>query len=317
MSNGMGVRQGSASPRSERRRSGAEGAPPAGRSGLERRPGGAQRPVHGWKPPMRRAAWGLLGLAGGLSALLLARGAAWVGAAPRLSSAAGPEAAAPPPRAAPSARPLLSPRRRPACQALRHQWSNAWCDFVEPSQPRGTTKRGKKNHFHLLDRYIRRIDSLVPEDMEDLVRPLSYKPNQEKTSRTLKITLDDEAEGTANVTKSDVREFLEPLVPASVVLGWVGPEGEKEVYVQFETNEECQSGRQRDGGLLGGAPAKVRYSVDNKFRRVCEDLGIAARAQDGAMEPVRGTRYGKGDVDEMVDTGVPLMGRRSTVPERR
>uniref|UniRef100_A0A7S1PV99 Uncharacterized protein n=1 Tax=Alexandrium catenella TaxID=2925 RepID=A0A7S1PV99_ALECA len=151
----------------------------------------------------------------------------------------------------------------------------ATTEFAMPSEPRGTTQRGKKNHFHLLDRYIRRIDSLVPEDMEDLVRPLSYKPNQEKTSHTLKITLDVGVDMAVNVTEDDVRIFLSPLVPTGIALGWTGSDGESEVYVQFDTNEDCQAGRQLDGKLLGSGPAKVRYSVDNKFRRVCEDLGLA------------------------------------------
>lgn len=147
-------------------------------------------------------------------------------------------------------------------------------EFAMPSGPRGTTGGGKKNHFHLLDRYIRRIDSLVPEDMEDLVRPLSYKPNQEKTSRTLKITLDVEVDMAVNVTEDDVRAFLSPLVPTGIALCWTGSDGESEVYAQFATNEDCQAGRQLDGKVLGSGPAQVRYSVDNKFRRVCEDLGL-------------------------------------------
>mmetsp|Transcript_8770 Transcript_8770/g.20825 ORF Transcript_8770/g.20825 Transcript_8770/m.20825 type:complete len:286 (-) Transcript_8770:85-942(-) len=172
---------------------------------------------------------------------------------------------------------------RPDLRAIKHRKRQKFhrgginmptTDFALPSEPRGFTDRGKKNHFHLLDRYIRRIDSLVPEDMENLVKPLSHKPNQERTTRTLKITFDVEPTTTANVTEEDVRAFLRPLAPSGIALGWEGTEGESEVYVQFDTNDECQSGRRLDGEMLGQWPAKVRYSVDNKFRRVCEDLGL-------------------------------------------
>jgi len=209
--------------------------------------------------------WCLLGLSCGLAARFAVPMTAWAAGGARFT---GRQTTASPGSA--PARHLLSTRRLPSCQAMRHKWAKrGWCEFWAPSAPRGTTKRGKKDHFHLLDRYIRRIDALVPEDMEDLVRPLSYKPNQERTTRTLKISLDPEA---ANVTEDDVRAFLEPLVPSGLALGWVGLDGEPEVYVQFETNEECQLGRKHDGEPLGGSPARVRYSVDNKFRRVCEDL---------------------------------------------
>ncbi|CAJ1361867.1 unnamed protein product [Effrenium voratum] len=140
------------------------------------------------------------------------------------------------------------------------------------TQWRGQTGRGKKGHFHLLDRYIRRIDALLPEDMEDLVRPLSYKPNQEKTTRTIKITFPDDFVEPDAFSEEDVREFLAPLVPKSIALGWKGEAG-AEVFVFFDDNEACRSGRQLDGHRLAGRYAQVRFSVDNKFRRVMEDLG--------------------------------------------
>lgn len=147
------------------------------------------------------------------------------------------------------------------------------CPFTSPSPPRGHTTRGKKGHFHLLDRYIRRIDSLVPEEMEDLVRPLSYRPNQQRTVQTLKLTLEEVDVQTApNVTEDEVRKFFSPLNPSGIVLGWYSPRGEPEIYVQFDTNADCQEGRQRDSELLGGVRALVRYSEDRKFDRVREDL---------------------------------------------
>ncbi|CAE7447810.1 unnamed protein product [Symbiodinium sp. CCMP2592] len=146
-------------------------------------------------------------------------------------------------------------------------------EFTAPmSKWRGQTGRGKKGHFHLLDRYIRRIDALLPEDMEDLVRPLSYKPNMEQTTRTLKITFPDEAVKPDDITEQDVRDFLYPLVPAHLALGWYG-DGGAEVYAMFETNEECRNARRLDGQRLGGRYAQARFTVDNKFRRVMEDLG--------------------------------------------
>lgn len=187
-------------------------------------------------------------------------------------------------------RTLLSPRgnsqqsRMPCRATLRHKWGKKGCDFMEPSTPRGTTSRGKKDHFLLLDRYVQRIDALVPEDMEHLVKPLSWRPPQQYTSRTLKLTLSDEVKGGAeNITEADVREFMVPLEPAAVALGWRGLNNEVEVYVQFETAAECQEGRLYDGIELGGEPVLVRFSVDNKFRRVCEDLGLGPEGGTGTM----------------------------------
>jgi len=150
----------------------------------------------------------------------------------------------------------------------RHKWGKKGCDFWDKSTPRGTTFRGKKDHFLLLDRYVQRIDALVPEDMEHLVRPLSWVPPQQ-WSRTLKLMLSEQVEGGAeNVTEADVREFLAPLEPAFVEIGWWGHMGGMEVYVQFETAEECQEGRLYDGRELGGAPIEIRFSDDAKFQKV-------------------------------------------------
>lgn len=150
--------------------------------------------------------------------------------------------------------------------------------FTEDSTWRGATGRGKKTHFNFLDKYIRRIDALLPEEMEHLVRPLSYKPNQEQTSRTLKITFPESFVEPGNITEGDVRAFLQPLQPEHLALGWHGLDGQgnEEVYIRFGSNEDCQQGRLLDNKMLGVHRAKVRYSVDNKFRRVCEDLGIWA-----------------------------------------
>eukprot|EP00931_Biecheleriopsis_adriatica_P039391 TRINITY_DN22529_c0_g1_i1.p1 TRINITY_DN22529_c0_g1~~TRINITY_DN22529_c0_g1_i1.p1 ORF type:complete len:336 (+),score=68.03 TRINITY_DN22529_c0_g1_i1:27-1034(+) len=157
---------------------------------------------------------------------------------------------------------------------------------------RGTTGRGKQGHFHLLDKYIKRIDAMLPEDMEDLVKPLGYKPNQEQTTRTIKITFTDEFGefiDPGTVQEEDVRRFLSPLEPEFVTLGWNGTEGNSEVYVKFEDNEQCQKARKLDGGSLGSncAKAKVRFTVDNKFRRVMEDLGLWEKTKkEEPEEPV-------------------------------
>ena len=105
----------------------------------------------------------------------------------------------------------------------------------------------RRGHFHLLDRYIRRIDALLPEDMEDLVRPLSYKPNQEQTTRrwrehhaekhglatpnpcrTLKITFPDEFVKPEGLTEEEVRDFLYPLAAQYIALGWQGEGGRED-----------------------------------------------------------------------------------------
>jgi len=113
---------------------------------------------------------------------------------------------------------------------MRHKWQKKGCDFMEPSTPRGTNKVGKRDHFILMDRYVQRIDALVPEDMEHLVKPLSWRPPQQYTSRTLKLTLSNEVEGGAEkVTEADVREFMVPLEPAAVAIGWRGLNSEVEV----------------------------------------------------------------------------------------
>lgn len=145
--------------------------------------------------------------------------------------------------------------------------------FEAPSKHRGTTGRGKQGHFHLLDRYIRRIDALLPEDMEDLVRPLSYKPNLEQTSRTIKITFPDELVLPGAITEDQVRAFL-PVEPEFVALGWNGTAGDAEVYVRFPSNEECQIARKTTTELLGPHVAQVRYGEDKKFRWVMEHLGL-------------------------------------------
>lgn len=121
----------------------------------------------------------------------------------------------------------------------------------------------------LLDRYVQRIDALVPEDMEHLVRPLSWKPPMQRTTRSLKLTVPEEVRGgLANITEADIRDLLEPLQPTGVVVGWLGREGEFEVYVQFETHDECREGRLCDSMKLKSEPVKIRFTVDEKFEAV-------------------------------------------------
>lgn len=110
--------------------------------------------------------------------------------------------------------------------------------------------------------------------MEDLVRPMSYKPNQEQTTRSIKITFPDAMVAPADISEEEVRNFLAPTVPRSIALGWTSEEGNAEVFVLFEDNEDCRSARQLDGQRLASFYAQVRFTVDNKFRRVMEDLGF-------------------------------------------
>eukprot|EP00435_Cladocopium_sp_Y103_P055276 s895_g18.t1 len=165
-----------------------------------------------------------------------------------------------------------APRRRNGSRKPRKPKKfSPFC--TKATQWRGQTGRGKKGHFHLLDRYIRRIDALLPEDMEDLVRPMSYKPNQEQTTRSIKITFPDAMVAPADISEEEVRSFLAPTMPRSIALGWTSEEGNAEVFVLFEDNEDCRTARQLDGQRLGSFYAQVRFTVDNKFRRVMEDLG--------------------------------------------
>lgn len=148
--------------------------------------------------------------------------------------------------------------------------------FEEPSTYRGTTGRGKKSHFHLLDRYIRRIDALVPEDMEHLVTPL--KPHGtdslQATTRSLKITLDPYVDP-LNITEGDVKALFAPIPIDACVLGWQDYRSHnQEVYVHFESNADCVEARKKDGENLGGMPAQIRYTHDFKFTRVAELKGV-------------------------------------------
>eukprot|EP00929_Paragymnodinium_shiwhaense_P014481 TRINITY_DN122394_c0_g1_i1.p1 TRINITY_DN122394_c0_g1~~TRINITY_DN122394_c0_g1_i1.p1 ORF type:complete len:371 (-),score=44.02 TRINITY_DN122394_c0_g1_i1:192-1304(-) len=178
-----------------------------------------------------------------------------------------------------TARALLTPR---------HYKSK--CQFLENSTSRGTVRRGKKDHFNLLDRYIRRIDAVVPEDMEHLVRPLYWQPNQESTTQTLKLTFEDRVEA-GNITEEDVFTFLEPHVPVGVALFQPDPtDPQLEAYAHFENNELCQQARRHDGEGFGpnGLHVIVRYSVDQKWERVLlinERDGKLALPEDGSEDP--------------------------------
>mmetsp|Transcript_41931 Transcript_41931/g.115643 ORF Transcript_41931/g.115643 Transcript_41931/m.115643 type:complete len:472 (-) Transcript_41931:169-1584(-) len=178
---------------------------------------------------------------------------------------------------------------KPSKDILKHKVEKKrepWI-YEQPSTHRGTTKRGKKGHFHLLDRYIRRIDALVPEDMEDLVRPLSYNPNLEQTTKSLKVTFDD-AVSSEEFSEDDIYDFFAPDVPVSVAIFLPNTNGtvrqdQAEAYAHFADNEACRSARRHDGERLAGFVATVRYTVDAKWDRVLEKLG---RGQNVGMAAV-------------------------------
>eukprot|EP00933_Yihiella_yeosuensis_P045850 TRINITY_DN4127_c0_g2_i1.p1 TRINITY_DN4127_c0_g2~~TRINITY_DN4127_c0_g2_i1.p1 ORF type:complete len:379 (-),score=54.22 TRINITY_DN4127_c0_g2_i1:399-1496(-) len=138
----------------------------------------------------------------------------------------------------------------------------------------GARGAGKRSHFHLLDRYIRRIDSLVPEEMEHLVKWIGHKPNLETTTRSLKIQfVEDVKPGT--IREDAVRALFAPLVPESVATGWKGPGGSEEVYVQFASNAECREARKAaDNKEIQNFLAQPRYIHDDKMRKVLDNLGI-------------------------------------------
>ncbi|CAK0879079.1 unnamed protein product, partial [Prorocentrum cordatum] len=101
----------------------------------------------------------------------------------------------------------------------RLRYLSRWTD---PSPPRGESGRGKQNHFHLLDRYIRRIDSVVPEDMEGLVKPIGWEANMENTTKTIKFLLGAGAKlVNDSVIEQDIRDAVAPYVPLQVVT-WTG-----------------------------------------------------------------------------------------------
>lgn len=180
--------------------------------------------------------------------------------------------------------PLVPLQEEPPARALlvaRARVSKS--PFMRNSTHRGTTKNGKKRHFTLLDRYIRRIDALLPEEMEDLVRPLGYSPDPEYSSKTIRIAF-PELTNWPNVTEGDVRAFTAPLEPAAVALGWFSWAGYPEVYVHFETNEDCRAARQLDGQDLNGLRASVTYSVDRKWKRVVENLRLVDVPEEKEME---------------------------------
>lgn len=250
---------------------------------------------HGWRRRLGTLAAAVLLAAGGcLQQLHFSIGTLASPAAPTAPS--GPRHRLVARRGVPSKEVGKPPRNKP--------WKSK---FTAGSKSRGTTGRGKKNHFELLDRYIRRIDALLPEDMEDLVRPLSYNPNLEQTTNTLKITLDLNA---ANVTEQDVRAFFAPEAVSGVALGYAGPRWQlpdpeagidaawgnegPEVYVRFASNENCREARRKDGEILGGAPCKVRFTVDDKYRHVCETLGVP-EVQEVEVGPGSATQEGGQD----------------------
>lgn len=152
----------------------------------------------------------------------------------------------------------------------RKRWDS---EFTMPSGHRGTSRRGKKGHFHLLDKYIRRIDALVPEDMEHLVRPLTFKPNQELTQQTLKLKFDQSVEQRQieDVTEEEVREYFAPLKPVGVATNWISEmDGTTEIFVHFETNEETREARKKTLEPLGkdGIRPDVRFSDDKKWAKI-------------------------------------------------
>lgn len=174
--------------------------------------------------------------------------------------------------------------------------------FGQLSGSRGTTGRGKKNHFHLLDRYIRRIDAAVPEDMEHLVRPLSYKPNMELSTHTLKITFDELGTITEDLfTEDDVLTFFEPDAPLQVAIFCPNGTGtQAEVYAHFAHNDLAQSARRHSGELLAGLNATVRYTVDDKWDRVLWKLDGGGVEDEETVEAFESAALGT-DEDKPVE----------------
>lgn len=148
---------------------------------------------------------------------------------------------------------------------------------------------------------------MVPEDMEHLVRPLNWQPNQESTTKTLKITFSERVfEG--HITEQDVLTFLEPHVPVGVALFVPDPfDRQVEAYAHFETNELCQEARRHDGELFAGVNATVRYSVDSKWNRV---VLINQRAAEFAKNATKG----EGEPLDWIDAALAAAENAESVP---
>mmetsp|Transcript_69298 Transcript_69298/g.122664 ORF Transcript_69298/g.122664 Transcript_69298/m.122664 type:complete len:350 (-) Transcript_69298:40-1089(-) len=161
--------------------------------------------------------------------------------------------------------------------------------FTRKSPRKGTSGRGAKQHFHLLDRYIRRIDSLVPEDMEDLVRPLNWAPNLNTTS-TIKLNFPLAEGDLVNLTEDKVRAFCAPVEPAWICweqnLTWIREKVGTQVYLRFNSPEEAKEVWEGTAGKeLCGERAMVKLFLDDKFREIAEKQGL----WEEGFEPRRGT----------------------------
>jgi len=163
--------------------------------------------------------------------------------------------------------------------------------FSAKSGYRDTSGRGRQNHFHLLDRYIRRIDSLVPEDMEDLVRPLRWRPDLASTTRSINLNFPFAKGELENLTEDKIRAFCAPVEPAWIIWEknntwkergeWTGTQ----VYLRFHSNEEAQEVWNNTAGHeLCGQQAMVKYLWDDKFRFIAEIAGL----WEEGFEPRRG-----------------------------
>jgi len=164
--------------------------------------------------------------------------------------------------------------------------------FIQPSGHRGTSRRGKKGHFALLDKYIRRVDALVPEEMEHLIKPLAWKPPGELSETTLKLTFEEDVDGKLleEVTEQDVRRYFAPLEPQGVVMNFPNVEtGAPQIFVNFETNEECREARSRDAEPLGSKGIlrpQVRISRAHWWKKAQKWKAENAEALEGGGSDV-------------------------------
>mmetsp|Transcript_16790 Transcript_16790/g.43395 ORF Transcript_16790/g.43395 Transcript_16790/m.43395 type:complete len:348 (-) Transcript_16790:96-1139(-) len=180
------------------------------------------------------------------------------------SSFVGPTSKSLPLLPEPSERALLARRARRPPQD--------WSEFSRPSGTRSTSGRGKKGHFQLLDRYIRRIDALVPQDMENLVKPLSETAVPSAESNTLVFKFMKSNDIARAITEEELIAFIAPVVPEGVLVGHCTLVDRIEAYAQFKSSDDAKAVRRLDRRDLvhGGEQIEtvIRFAPAEEYDRI-------------------------------------------------
>mmetsp|Transcript_11776 Transcript_11776/g.26274 ORF Transcript_11776/g.26274 Transcript_11776/m.26274 type:complete len:234 (+) Transcript_11776:114-815(+) len=155
--------------------------------------------------------------------------------------------------------------------------------FLEGSTPRGTISgRGKRNHFQLLDRYIRRVDALVPEEMEHLVQPLTVEMDKAAETQVLKITfkrVTTTKPVPLDVSEEDVMEFFGAEQPVGISIS------RNAIYVRFDSKEACRTARvkgSQTGKRLADSRIRMQYFRDDP--KIFEDKAEVPAEEEVASD---------------------------------